>query len=95
MTKCIHRNVYRNTAKPRTSAPTAVEATPIYLASTACAPSSYAAGDVALPPLEPVSVAVLPPVLLPAVGVASSPYSEVMDAMTLLKVGSAKTAEDT
>ena len=50
--------------------------------------------EVASPPLEPVSVAVL---LLPdAAGVASSsPYLEVMEAMALLSVGSAKTAEET
>ena len=68
----------------------------MYLASTACALSVEAAAEVAPPPLEPVSVAVLlPPEAAGVAVVSSSPYLEVMEAIALLSVGSAKTAEET
>jgi hypothetical protein len=71
----------------------------MYLASTACAAPSEDAAGVELPPL--VAVASLPLALAESplsvwVGAEeSSPYSEVMEAITLDKEGSANTAEET
>ena len=84
--------IYKSTARPRIRAPATVDMTPIFLASTACPALSDELAIVGLPPVSAAVLSLLPPV---GAGVASSPYSEVMEARTLLRVGSAKTAEET
>jgi hypothetical protein len=84
--------IYNRTAKPRTAAPTTAETTPMFRASTITPASSLLDSAVAAP--SEVAVAEASPLEPVAAGVAlSSPYSEVIEAITLLSVGSAKTAE--
>jgi hypothetical protein len=88
---CKSFSVYthKNTARPSTRAPTAAEATPICLALTVAAPLSLVLE-------EADAVSAGEPSLPVAVGLeAASPYSEVMEAMTLLREGSANTACET